>query len=219
MKRIVYVAIVVLGLIQVSLTSKTDQNDPKAQEILDAMSQKYKEMSSFKAKFTYTLENDNSKIKESSKGEILVKGGKFRLKLGDHEIINNGTTVWTYMKESNEVNISTYEPDDDDLNPTKIFTMYKKGYKYILMSEHNEGGKVYSTVDLEPIDRTKSTMSKVRIVINKKDKTVKSWKIFEKNGNRFAYVVDAFTPNQKVEDTEFAFDKSKYPGVTEVDLR
>jgi len=219
MKRTVYIVLAVLGLIQVSLISKTDQNDPKAQEILDAMSQKYKEMSSFKAKFTYTLENDNSKIKESSKGEILVKGGKFRLKLGDHEIINNGTTVWTYMKESNEVNISSYEPDDDDLNPTKIFTMYKKGYKYILMSEHNESGKVFSTVDLEPIDRKNSTMSKVRIVINKKDKTVKSWKIFEKNGNRFGYVVDAFTPNQKVEDTEFTFDKSKYPGVTEVDLR
>lgn len=211
--------VVMLGLIQASWVSESAQNDPKAQEILDAMSQKYKEMSSFKAKFTYTMENDNSKIKESSKGEITVKGGKFRLKLGDHEIINNGTTVWTYMKESNEVNISSYEPEDDELNPTKIFTMYKKGYKYILMSEHNEAGKVFSTIDLEPVDRKNSAMSKVRIVINKKDKTVKSWKIFEKNGNRFAYVVETFTPNQKVEDSEFFFDKAKYPGVTEVDLR
>lgn len=219
MKRLVCFLLVMVGLLNLGFIVNSSQNDPKAQEILDAMSQKYKEMSSFKAKFTYTLENDNSKIKESSKGEIFVKGNKFKLKLGEHEIINNGTTVWTYMKESNEVNVSSYEPEDDDLNPTKIYTMYKKGYKYILLSEHNDQGKVYSTVDLEPLDRKTSQFSKVRIIINKKDKTVKSWKIFEKNGNRYSYVVDNFTPNFKIEDNEFTFDKVKYPGVTEIDLR
>lgn len=219
MKNSICLLLLTAGLLSQSFVANKSQNDPKAQEILDAMSQKYKEMSSFKAKFMYTLENDNSKIKESSEGEILVKGAKFRLKLGDHEIINNGTTVWTYMKASNEVNISSYEPEEDDLNPTKIYTMYKKGYKYILISEHNDAGKIYSTVDLEPLDRKNSALSKVRIIINKKDKTIKSWKIFEKNGNRFTYVVKTFTPNFKVEESEFAFDKTRYPGVTEVDLR
>jgi outer membrane lipoprotein carrier protein len=219
MKKLICLLFVLVGLVNLSFIVESTQNDPKAQEILDAMSQKYKEMNSFKAKFSYTLENDNNKIKESAEGEIFVKGGKFKLKLGDHEIINNGTTVWTYMKESNEVNISSYEPDDDDLNPTKIYTMYKKGYKYILISEHNDAGKIFSTVDLEPLDRKNSQLSKVRIIINKKDKTVKSWKIFEKNGNRFVYTVKNFTPNFKIEESEFAFDKAKYPGVTEIDLR
>lgn len=212
--------LVLIGLVHLSFVENPSQNDPKAQEILDAMSQKFKEMSSYKAKFAYTLENDNSKIKESSEGEIVVKGSKFKLMLGDHEIINNGSTVWTYMKGSNEVNISTYEPEDDEFNPTKIYTMYKKGYKYILISEHTDGGKIYSTVDLEPLDRKNTQLSKVRIVINKKDKTLKSWKIFEKNGNRYQYTIKNFTPNVKVEDSEFTFDKTKYPpGLTEVDLR
>jgi outer membrane lipoprotein-sorting protein len=219
MKKLIFLMFVMIGLVNLSFIVKDAQNDPKAQEILDAMSKKYKEMSAFKAKFTYTLENDQTKVKESAKGEILVKGSKYRLKLSNQEIINNGTTVWTYMKESNEVNISSYEPDEDDLNPTKIYTMYKKGYKYILISEHNDNGKIFSTVDLEPLDRKNSQLSKVRIVINKKDKTVKSWKIFEKNGNRYTYTVESFQPNVKAEDSEFTFDKSKFPGVTEIDLR
>jgi outer membrane lipoprotein-sorting protein len=215
MKKLVCLFMVVIGLVNLSFMSTSGQNDPKAQEILDAMSKKYSEMSAFKAKFSYTLENTTSKIKETAEGEITVKGSKFKLKVGNQEIFNNGTTVWTYLKESNEVNISTYEPEEDDLNPTKIYTMYKKGYKYILMGEQNGN----SIVDLEPLDRKKSQLSKVRIVINKKDKTVKSWKIFEKNGNKYDYTVKTFTPNVQVTDSEFNFDKAKYPKVTEIDLR
>lgn len=215
MKKVAFLLLVMIGLVNLSFVFKSGQNDPKAQEILDAMSKKYKEMSGFKAKFAYALQNTESKINETAEGEIVVKGSKFRLKLGNQEIFNNGTTVWTYMKESNEVNISSYDPGEDDLNPTKIYTMYQKGYKYLLMGEQNGN----SIVDLEPLDRKNSQLSKVRIVINKKDKTIKGWKIFEKNGNRYDYNVKAFTPNIKVADSEFTFDKTKYPGVTEIDLR
>lgn len=214
MKKLVCLILMAVGLVNLSFVNKP-QNDPKAQEILDAMSKKYKEMTSFKAKFTYTLEN--GKMKETAEGEITVKGSMFKLKLGDQEIYNNGTTVWTKIDDK-EVNKSTYNPEEDDMNPTKIYTMYKKGYKYILISEHNDGGKTFSTVDLEPLEPKKAQITKVRIVINKKDKTVKSWKIFEKNGNRYVYTIKSFTPNVAVADSEFSFDKSKNPGVEVIEL-
>src|SRR6478609_2557082 len=202
MKRIAFLVVLMVGFASQSFVMNTTQSDPKAQKILDDMSKKYKDMPGFTAKFAYTLENDASKIKESAEGEIAVKGSKFKLKLKNQEIFNNGTTVWTYMKESNEVNISSYEPGEDDMNPTKIYTMYQKGYKYILLGEANGN----SVVDLEPLDRKTTQLSKVRITINKADKTVKSWKIFEKNGNRYDYTIKSFTPNTKLEDKEFTFD-------------
>lgn len=214
MKKLVCLLVLATGLINLSFVN-TPANDPKAQEILDAMSKKYKEMASFSAKFTYTLES--GKMKETAEGEITVQGSKFRLKLGEQEIYNNGTTVWTKV-DAKEVNKAAYNPEEDDYNPTKIFTMYKKGYKYILISEHNESGKTYSTVDLEPVDVKKAQITKVRIVINKKDKTVKSWKIFEKNGNRYVYTIKSFTPNVQVSEKDFIFDQAKHPGVTVIDL-
>lgn len=194
------------------------QHDSKALAILDAMSKKYKEIPNFKAKFTYSLMSDVTGVKESSEGEIIVKGGKFILKLANQEIINNGTTVWTYVKESNEVNISDYQPDENDITPTKIYTMYKKGYKYLFVEEKTEAGKTYETVDLIPEEK-KNQIFKVRIDINKKDKTVKSWKVFEKNGNRYLYTVKTFTPEPTLMDNMFNFDKTKYKGVEVVDLR
>lgn len=190
--------------------------DPKAGAILDAMSKKYKAMTSFQAVFTYTAESGN--VKESLKGDVTVKGPKFRLKLAGQEVFNNGQTISTYIKETNEVNISNYDPADNDLNPSRIYTIYKKGYKYLFVEEMKEGTKVYEVVELTPENKA-SQVKSVRISVDKKDKSVKSWRITNKDGKRTTYKMDKFTPNAKISDAYFVFDKGKYPGVEVIDLR
>ena len=103
------------------------QYDPKALEILEAMSKRYKAYTSFEANITSSMTNETEGIKEEFKGKITVKGDKFRLAMDDQEIINNGTTVWTYLPAAKEVNIDTYDPDADEINPPKIYELYKKG--------------------------------------------------------------------------------------------
>jgi outer membrane lipoprotein carrier protein len=211
---------IALGLLAICLHlgAAYAQQDPKAAETLDAVSKKYQQIKSFKAKFTYSLESPTAGINETSEGEIVVEGQKFNLKLSGQEIINNGTTVWTYLKESNEVNITNYEPGEEDITPSRIYTIYKKGYKYAFLQEKQDGGKVYEVIDLIPEDKN-NQFFKVRLEINKKDKTIRSWKIFEKNGNRYLYVVKSFIPDFKVDESFFSFDKSKYKNVEVVDLR
>jgi outer membrane lipoprotein-sorting protein len=194
------------------------QQDPKATLILNEMSKKYQAFKSFKADFTYSLETTNGKVKDSYQGQISVKGNKYYLKISGQEVYNDGATVWTYMKEENECNISEYVPDENEITPTKIHVMYKKGFKYTFLEEKTEGGIVYEVIDLVPEDKNKSFF-KVRIMINKKDKSVKSWKIFDRNGNRYIYSINKFTPNHPIEDKQFKFDKTKYPKVQIVDLR
>ena len=50
------------------------QYDPKAYEILEAMSKKYKAIPAFEAAISYTLTNETEKINEEVKGKITVKG-------------------------------------------------------------------------------------------------------------------------------------------------
>jgi len=211
-----YLSLFVCMVVVILMASAQDQ---KAQGILDAMSKKYKEMPAFKAKFSFTLDNPQAKVNESSEGDIFVKGAKFHLKMGNQEIYNNGTTVWTYLKDVNEVNISTYEPEENEVTPTKIYTLYKQGYKYRFIEEKTYNGVVYDVIELNPEDFKKSKFFKIKIEISKADKSVRSWKIYEKNGSTYTYMIKAFTPNLKLEDTYFNFDKSKYAGVTVEDLR
>src|SRR5688572_18985018 len=116
------------------------QYDPKALETLDAMSKKYKSIPAFEANLAYTLTNDVEKINEEFKGKITVKGDKYRLVLPEQEVINNGTTVWTYLPEAKEVNIDNYDPNSDELNFSKFYEVYKKGYKYMYLEDKTEGG-------------------------------------------------------------------------------
>ncbi|GEO06519.1 hypothetical protein AAE02nite_41830 [Adhaeribacter aerolatus] len=214
MKKIIPLLLALILIIPVAQA----QQDPRAEKILNAMSQKYQGLKAFNVVFTQTLENPASKIKETMQGDITVSGNKFRLKLKDQEIINNGSTIWTYMKSDNEVNISENDPDDQQMSPNAIFTLYQKGYKYAFVEEMREGGQTYNIIELSPLDKNNSVY-KVRLQINKRDNSVKTWKMFRNNGNRYTYTIKQFSPNPAVDATYFAFDKSQYKGVKVIDLR
>ncbi|HEV7348475.1 outer membrane lipoprotein carrier protein LolA [Telluribacter sp.] len=216
MKRtMVVVVLVVAGLLTAVTNPTLAQNDKKAAAILDAMSNKYKNMKSFKAAFTYSPEGG-----KAMKGDATVKGTKFRLTMAGQEIFNDGTTMATYIKETNEVNIQDFDPNEaGGLDPTKIYTAYKTGFKYNFLKEVKEGGQTYELVELTPTANKNSQVSKVEIQVNKADKSIKSWKIFQKNGQRVTYKVDNFQPNVNVADSFFAFNAKQYPGVEVVDLR
>ena len=194
------------------------QYDPKALEILEAMSKKYKAIAAFEANLTSALTNETEGIKEEFKGKITVKGDKFKLLLEDQEIINNGTTVWTYLPASKEVNIDNFDPKSDDINPVKIFDIYKKGFKYLYLGEKTEAGLVLEEVDLVP-EKKNAQYFKIKMLISKKDKSIQSWTMFDKSGNRYKYLITKFVSNVKVDDSFFAFDAKKYPGVEVIDLR
>jgi len=213
MKKVLF-AICFLGIFGIV----NAQYDSKALAILDAMSAKYKDAPSFMASFTYTLENEMEDINEEFSGEILVMGEKFKLDLGEQEIYNDGETIWTYLKDVNEVNIDYYMPEEGDLTPSTIFTAYQKGYKYIFTEEATLNQKVYNVVDLVPDDQD-TPFFKVRLWINKNDSYLKMWKLFDKTGNTYLYTIVKYDGKYPAKDAEFVFDTSKYPGITEIDLR
>jgi outer membrane lipoprotein-sorting protein len=215
MKKIQGVLLVLAAALFVSMASPVlAQNDKRAAAILDAMSDKYKNLKSYKAAFTYNPEGGRA-----MKGDATVKGDKFRLKLAGQEIFNDGKIMATYIKETNEVNIQDYDPAEiGDLNPTQIYTAYKKGYKYSFVKESKEGGQTYETVQLVPTTQY-SKVAKVLIKVNKADKSIKSWDILMGNGQHVIYKIDSFQPNASVTDNFFTFNAKQYPGVEVVDLR
>jgi len=194
------------------------QYDPKALEILDAMSKKYKSIPAFEANISYTLTNETEKVNEEFKGKIIVKGNKYKLVLPEQEVINNGSTTWTYLPEAKEVNIDNYDPNSDDLNPTKFYEMYKKNFKYLYLEDKTEGGVMCEIVDLVP-EKKDAQYFKVRMNIVKKDKSIQSWTMFDKGGNKYKYTITKFSANPAINDNLFTFDVKKYPGVEVIDLR
>ena len=214
MKRIGLFIILLMFLVNLGWA----QQDQKALTILDAMSEKYQNIDAFQAKLTYKLENPTEKLNETFRGEITVMGDKYRLKIGEQEIINNGSTIWTYLREVNEVNIDNYYPEDDPMAPAKIYTIYRDGYKYSFVDEKKQKGKIVEIIDLEP-DNKDEPFFKIRLTIDKADKTLVNYKVFDKNGNRYLWTVSDFDPTLQLTASYFEFNPSEYKDVEIIDLR
>lgn len=202
------------------------QYDPKAKTILESAKARYSAIDYYRIKFTSSLENKAYNTKESYYGSIIVQENRYHLILKNQEIINDGTTVWTYLKDAKEVNISNYEPDEDDITPNKVYSLYEKGFKYAIEQENVaiEGG-TYDKIRLSPTD-TKVSYHTIFLFIKKNagvnTGAIKKWQIYEKNGNEITYSVYEFTKYPKVvteNPNYFYFDTKKYPGVEVVDLR
>ena len=197
------------GLLLIALSFSLFAQSDKAVSLIDGMQKKYKAMGSFSANFTYQTEGA-----ATMSGSITVKGTKFRLKTAGQEIFNNGKEVATYIKEINEVNISTFDPSEGDLNPAKIYTFDKKAYKVTLKGE--TGG--FATVELAPVAKGTQVKS-ITLKINSKDLSVNEWTIINKAGKKQYFKVAKLNPKANADDKFFSFDKKALPGVEVNDLR
>ncbi len=209
----------VLVYTQSNPTPDYKEVDQKAKAILDKVSSKNKAYKTIKSDFAIVLENKQENIKDSKKGTIWIKGNKYKIDLHNSTIYFDGTTRWTYLKETNEVNITT--PDQKDvqsLNPAKIFTIYESGFKIRYIREKFEKNRALQEIELYPID-LKKDYTKINLKIDKDKNQIFSLKRFGKDGTDFYIEIISMKPNEELADAMFVFDKTKYPKVEINDMR
>jgi outer membrane lipoprotein-sorting protein len=195
------------------------QGDPKAKSILDNVSKKVKSLKSLKANFSITITGAKNAKTQVKKGVVYMKGDKYYVTLSGQEIYCDNKTVWTYMKESKEVQVSSFDPNENTFTPSKLFTnFYDKEYSYKYQGEQTVGGKKVDVIVLTPTNRSKQ-FTKVELMIDKAQSVVAGGKMYEKNGNVYTYTVSGYTPNPALNDNMFVFNAKKFPNVEVVDLR
>jgi len=196
------------------------QDDARSKAIVDKLVTKAKAWTSFEADFSSRLQNTKDKLDVKQEGTMKVKGKKFRLVLDKNTIINDGTTMYTYNKESNEVNLSDPSEMDQELDPSKLFSQYEKGYKSAFVEEKADAaGVMVQTIKLFPLDPSKKAFHTVIISVDKAKVEPKSIQVLYKDGNQVTYNLKKFTANPELADALFAFDKTKFPGVEVNDMR
>src|SRR5512135_2744211 len=135
------------------ITGLTYGQDPKAKEILDKLAQTNKSYQTIQIDFSFTLHNPKNNTTETNEGWVALKGKKYRLHMPalGMDLFSDGTATWSYLTESNEVNITENDPESDAaLNPANLFTIYEKGFQYSYSGEENEAGKPSYIIDLVP---------------------------------------------------------------------
>lgn len=200
------------------------QKDKNALEILKKVEKRGLKHKTILTSVDYKLENPEEKNNETLSGKLLIKGNKFKFTIDQTESYSDGKTKWVYLNESNEVNISNVslsedlDPEEEFINkPLSIFSLYKKDFKYVLKGKEKIDNKNSTVIDLTP-ESLKKPYFKIRLwILDNYD--IYAIKYFQKDGIRINLFFKNFKTNIKAENSDFIFDKKKYPNVEIIDLR
>jgi chaperone LolA len=191
--------------------------DAKAKSVLEVAQKKMGSLKTLKAAFTLKVVSKSGKVQNTNKGTFLMKGEQYHITIPGQEIISDGKTVWTYMKDAKEVQVSNNNTTEQTMSPAKLFTnVYDKDYNYRHLTSRKVSGKACDIIEMTP--KKAGQFSKVELAIDKAG-TIAGGNIFEKNGNQYQYTVSSATLNPALAASQFTFDAKAHPGVEVVDLR
>jgi len=145
-------------------------------------------------------------------GTIAIKGRKFHATTPQAIVWFDGKTQWTYMKNNDEVNISTpTEAQLQAINPYNFINLYKNGYTATL----NSSGKDY-VVHLTAATKDKK-IRELFITINKTSYNPTQVKLLQ--GTKWTIFDIKGLKKQNLSDSQFRFNAKDFPQAEVIDLR
>lgn len=208
----------VLPLFLITISTAFGQQDPEARRVLDAMSKKYQALDSFTATLVQTLSNTQEGLNETVTGSLAVKGDMFAIDLGAQAIANDGEKVYVYLEEVNEITIDFYYPEEDDLNPSKLFDMYKSGFKYTMLPSETVNGKACHIIDLIPENGAESQFYRIRLAVDKNNLVLQRYTMFDRANTEYVFTLQDVKLNAPLPDSKFRMNTTTHPGATITDF-
>lgn len=164
---------------------------------------------------TFTVQSPDGR----SSGKISLKGEKFVLEAGGMTTWFDGHTQWTYLPESDEVNIT--EPTQEELqgiNPYAWLALYEHGYTSRLLPA---GGSKETDVRVE-MKATAADAQIERLVVGIDKATWRPVRIaltLSGSAEPVVITVRDYRTGLKWADSFFTFDRKSHPTAEIIDLR
>jgi outer membrane lipoprotein-sorting protein len=211
MKTVIY--LICFFCVNYTFTQQVKENDPKAQTILDKLSNKMKALKSFQIEFSASIKNQSTGTNQSEIGKGWVKGNKYCATYGDNTVISNGIKSWTVVKEDKAIyQADVNDNEADAINPKKLMTIWETGFKNKYDHEEAFNGEKVHIIQLFPKDPKKVDYHTIIIYIAKDNLELKKAVMKSKDGSIMTYTLSKLIENPDIEDAKFVVDLKKYPG-------
>ncbi|MDT7832046.1 outer membrane lipoprotein carrier protein LolA [Flavobacteriaceae bacterium S356] len=191
------------------------QDDQKAKDLLDAVSEKMGSYDNMYIEFSSNLVNEEAGISENDEppilGKITLQKEKYNLDYLGNKFIFDGKKLYVINTEDKEVTTNDGDMDEGDgfIYPSKLLTFYKEGYNFSWGTLATEKGRKIQYVKLIPIDSA-SEIKEVQLGIDNKTNHIYKLIQIGANGSKTTFKINAFKSNQELSKKMFVFDKEKY---------
>lgn len=210
------VALICVLLISLNVWAQIDDN---TQAILKNMERKYEEIKSMRVRFTIKSVNLQNNATQSESGWALIKKEKYYINFSSTESYFNGTDLYTFLPEEEEVTITKPEGDSENIfNIESVFQLYKKGHKGEYLGEAKRNGRMNYSVRLYPEDLNEDYKF-LTAEIDKYTLLPYSLTYSQKDGMNVSIYLDEIKTGVRTKASDFQFNLRKYPDVEVVDMR
>lgn len=202
--------LLIISLLALSINLKAQSAEDVFQSVVD----KLKSYDNIEIAFDYNMINTEAGIYETMEGVGYIQGEAYKLKIMGQDIICNGSTMWTYNADAEEVMISEVDKSDGGGSPLAIINSYYENIsaKFIENSTSTKKIEAKSLLGDENID-------KIIITIDAKTLEIKDLHVYDKNKNEFVYDITKFVTNQNLPVDFFTFKEADYPEAEIIDMR
>lgn len=191
----------------------------QSKDILDKAAEAFRAAGGIEATFRVKTYNDKQP-ENTTEGVIRLKGEKFMLKTPDVQTWFDGTTQWTYLTGSGEVNVSNPTKKElQSINPYSFLYLYRNGYTHKAGKAKRFQGKAVTEVILTATDRKQEFGAILLYLTN--DTCQPVFILLQEWGGkrRSEITVTDYRTGKHYADNEFVFERSQYPNVEIIDLR
>lgn len=186
------------------------QSSKQAKELLNEVSSKVESYDNIIIDFKYALENTAENVKHETRGDVSLEGEKYLLNIMGTTRMFDGEKLYTIIPEDEEINISAYNPEEDqELTPSKMLTFYNDGYKSEMGPVQDLKGRKIQYVKLTPID-SKAEIKEIHLGIDRQTKHIYNLIQMQDNGTKITITVNSFKTNQPLPQSLFQFKESRY---------
>ena len=213
-----------LFMLLFSLCAYGQQDDPRSQKIINDMTAKFKSYPSVSLSFSAVITQLQDKSEAKWEGKIWLKSNKYKLEIPEFVFYFDGSKIYQYLPDVNEVNITKPDPAENDevfqlLNPHTYFNLSSKIFKSSLAGESVQNNRRVYEIDLYPIQLKTTQFSRIRIMVEKTTLHMVYLKAFMKDGTHYELSFNPYQiPIPVLSDSFFTFNKSEHPNVEVIDL-
>jgi outer membrane lipoprotein-sorting protein len=204
MKQIITVLVFLISTIAFSQKSKP------AEDLLNEVYNTAQSYENISVDFKYVLENVSEDIKQETRGNVIMKGDKYRLNILGITRLFDGKKMYTISPEDEEVTVSSDNSEDENnMTLSKMMSFYKEGYNYEMDILQDVKDRKIQFVKLNPID-TNAEVKDIFLGIDINTKHI--YKLIEigANGTKTTLTVNSFKTNEPISKTLFTCDQNKY---------
>lgn len=200
------------------------KNHQSVKKIMDNASSLFTNRGGVVIHFKMVNRNSESMIIASNKGILKMNHLKYMLRTEVSQSWYDGSTQWSYLVDTDEVNV--LNPTNDELmesNPYLFIFSYKNLFNAKLLKtyHHPEWIKNSKSMDfVEFIPKLKDyPYQKIVLSIDKLSYEIKQMKCFSIDGNVISLTIEQFKTGIKYPAKTFQFEKKLLPNAEVIDLR